>query len=115
MWTSMPRPARISATASRRLAEDLEWTALGSDEREADAREAALGKLGRRAERELVECNRPDDAARNGDDEAACACGLSLLEEPAEAFGVDVTPKRERPFKRGGRARAARDEDGCRT
>jgi hypothetical protein len=81
----------IPATASRRLAEDLEWTALGRDEGEADAREAALGKLGRRAESELVECNRPDDAARNGDDEAAGASGLSLVEEPAGAFGVDVT------------------------
>ena len=35
----------VPATASRRLAEDLEWTALGRDEGEADAREAALGKL----------------------------------------------------------------------
>ena len=105
---------RSSSSCSHRLAsrapEQLHRLLLRRDERELDGVEPALGEVGRRHQRELVDRQRPDGSPRHDESDPPHLTGDDLLEQRAHALGVRRAAEGQGAGDRRGRDGSAGDK-----
>ena len=90
--------------------EQLERGDLGSDDRELDAGDLALGDPRRRHERELVRRKAPDGTGGDGEEDMAHRAGLDLAQELGDDRRVRRSAEGERAAHARRRPRADGDE-----
>ena len=99
---------QLAQLGACRVAEDPQRLALGRDQGDARAGDAA--RLGRRHDRQLVGGKRPRRPGRHHHDDVAAIAPSHLGERPLHRRHVDRPAERERAGKRGLGPRAHRDQ-----